>query len=181
MSLVEMAVALGVASITLMILGLLSLYGLRSFAVMGNFADLDEEGRLAVDRVSRDLRQATSVLSYKGNADSKTLVMTNALTGSSATYTWDAGTRTVTSEEKGEPPVVCVTDCDAWEPSFFQDLPQPSTTLPLLPATNHTGQLDLKLARVIKLSWLCSRSVPGTKVVTESAPSLQIVLRNAPQ
>lgn len=181
MSLVEMAVALGVASITLMIVGLLSLYGLRSFAVMGNFADLDEEGRRAVDRVSRDLRQASGILSYKSSADARRLVATNALTGTTVTYTWDAEAQTLTSEETGEPPVVCLTDCESWQPSFFQDQPQPSSVMPLLPATNQAGQLDLTLARVIKMTWRCSRTVPGMHVATESAPSLQIVLRNPPQ
>jgi hypothetical protein len=175
-----MAVALGVASIALMILGLLSLYGLRSFAVMGNFADLDEKGRLAVDRISRDLRQATGVVSYRSSADRKTLVLTNALAATTVTYVWDADTRTLTSEEPGESPVVYLTDCESWNPSFFQDLPQPSTVLPLLPATHSTGQFELQSARVVKMTWQCSRSVPGMKGTTESAPSLQIVLRNAP-
>jgi Tfp pilus assembly protein PilW len=181
LSLVEMAVSLGVASIALVVIGLLSLHGLRSFAVMGSFADVDEKGRLAVDRISRDLRQATGVLRYQSNADRKTLVLTNALAATAVTYVWDADTRTLTSEERGELPSVCLSDCESWSAAFFQDLPQPSTVLPLLPATNSAGQPDLKLARVVKLTWRCSRRVPGTQVTTESAPSVLVVLRNAPQ
>lgn len=181
MSLVEMAVTLGVAAIALVILGLLSLYGLRSFTVMGNFADLDERGRLAVDRVSRDLRQATGVLNYKMGPDRKTLVLTNALAGTAISYVWDGDTRTLTCEETGESPAVCLSDCESWNPSFFQDQPQTSAGLTLLPATNGSGQLDLKLARVVRMTWQCSRRVTGVPAAIESAPSLQIVLRNAPQ
>jgi hypothetical protein len=181
MSLVEMAVAVGVGSIVLVLVGLLALYGLRSFAVMGNYADLEEKSRLAMDKISRDLRQTTGVLRYKVTPDSKTLVLTNALAATAITYVWDADTHRLTSEENGESPVVRLTDCESWNASFFQDRPQPSVTLPFLPATNGVGKLDLELARIITLSWTCSRTVPGMKATTDSAQSLQVVLRNSPQ
>jgi Tfp pilus assembly protein PilW len=181
MSLVEMAVAVGVGSIVLVLVGLLALYGLRSFAVMGNYADLDEKGRLAVDKISRDLRQATGVLRYTVTADSKTLLLTNALAATTITYVWDAEAHTLTSEENGETPVLRLTDCESWNAGFFQDRPQPSVTLPFLPATNGPGKLDLGRARIITLSWTCSRTVSGMQATTDSAQSLQVVLRNSPQ
>lgn len=181
LSLIEMAVALGVGSIVLVVVGLLSLYGLRSFAVMGSLADLDEHSRLAVDRISREVRQTTGVLRYQTSSTDKTLVLTNALTRTYVAYVWDAETRTLTYEQTGEPGSVCLTDCEFWDVRFFQDQPQASATMPFLRATNGTGQLDLGLARIVAMSWKCSRAVPGMKVNAESTQSLQIVLRNSPQ
>jgi Prokaryotic N-terminal methylation motif len=181
LSLVEMAVALAVGSIVMLVLGLLSLDGLRSFLVMGNCAALDQKNRFVSDRITRDLRQATRILSYQSDADGKTLVLTNSLQGSAIAYTWDAETRTLTCTETGEPPFTCLTDCDSWEALFFQNLPQMSATAPFLPATNGVGALDLNQARVVTLSWKCSRPVTGASWKTESAQTLQIALRNTAQ
>jgi hypothetical protein len=176
-----MAVAMGVGSIVLLIIGILSMYGLRSFLVMGNCAAMDARNRLVSDQITRELRQATRVLNYRSDADGRTLVLTNSLQGVSVAYTWEAETRTLTCEKSDQSPVTCLTECDLWEAFFFQNLPQPSTTEPFLPATNAAGALDLGRARLVTLSWKCSRPVAGTSWKTESAQTLQIVLRNAAQ
>jgi prepilin-type N-terminal cleavage/methylation domain-containing protein len=181
LSLIEMMVTLGIGSIVLVIIGLLSLYGLRSFLVMGNCAALDDKNRLAADHITRDLRQATRVLSYEVDADSKTLVLTNSVQEFSMRYVWSADARTLICEQTDQPQFICLNDCDSWEALFFQNIPQASATQPFLPATNGSGNLDLELARVVNLSWKCTRPVTGSNVKTESGQALQIVLRNAAQ
>ncbi len=181
LSLIEMIVTLAVGAIVLVVIGLLSAYGLRSFLVMGNCAALDDKNRLAADQITRDLRQATRVLSYETDADSKTLLLTNTVQGFSAQYLWSADTRTLTCEKTDQPQVTCLTDCDSWEAKFFQNLPLAATTQLLLPATNTSGMLDLNQARVVNLSWKCSRPVAGSKIKTESTQTLRVVLRNAAQ
>jgi len=180
-SLAELIVTLGIAGIILVVLGLLSANGLQSFLVMGNCTALDDKSRLAADQITRELRQATKVVSYDVEADSRTLVFTNSVEGFAVEYVWNATTRTLTCEKTGEPQVTSLADCDAWSAGFFQSLPQASVTQPYLPATNGSGQLDLEQARVVTLSWKCSRPVTGSKARTESVRTVQIALRNASQ
>jgi hypothetical protein len=176
-----MAVAMGVVSIVLVIIGLLSLYGLRSFLVMGNCAALDAKNRHVSDQISRELRQATKINYYPDASGTTLELLTNSPPGVSVSYTWDADARTLTCAKPNQPQFICLTDCDSWEALFFQNIPQPSATAPFLPATNAAGVLDVDQARIVTLSWKCSRPVTGTSWKTESAQTLQIVLRNAVQ
>ena len=181
MSLAEMAVTLGVGSIVLMIVGILSVTGLRCFLVMGNCTALDDKNRLAADQITRELRQATRVVSYQANDDGKTLVLTNSVQGFSIGYTWNAETRTLICEKTDQPQFTCLTDCDSWEVFFFQNIPQPSPAMTFLPATNALGNPALDQARLVGLSWRCSLPVAGSDTKTESAQTLQILLRNTTQ
>lgn len=180
-SLIEMIVSLGIGSIVLVVIGLLSLFGLRSFLVMGNCAALDDKNRLVADQITRELRQATGVLSFQADADGQSLVLTNSLEGYGVTYRWRADARTLACEKADQPEFICLRDCNSWEVLFLQNIPQASATQPFLPATNALGNVDLDQARVVSLSWKCSRPVPGSKIKTESAQTLQVVLRNTAQ
>ena len=62
LSLLELIVAAGTASVVLLVAVALSLYGLRSFAAMGNYCELDAKNRLAADVLGRELRQASAVV-----------------------------------------------------------------------------------------------------------------------
>jgi hypothetical protein len=176
---VELAVTLGVGSLVLVVLGMLSFYGLQSFMVMGNCAALDDGSRLAADQISRELRQATQVLRYETETDSKRLVLTNSLQQYTVSYSWNATTRTVTCEKTDQPQFICLNGCDAWDATFFQNVPLASVSQPYLPATNQFGLPDLNLARIVSLSWRCSRPVIGSSGKTEGNQTVQVVLRNA--
>jgi len=180
-SLVEMAVTLGVGSLVLVVIGMLSFCGMRSFLIMGNCVTLDDKSRIAADQITRDLRQATQVLRYEADADGKRLVLTNSVQGVLVDYVWNAETRTLTCEKTDQPQFTCLNDCDAWEATFFQNIPLASVSSPYLPATNVIGGADVNLARIVSLSWKCSRPVTGSNTKTESAQTLQIALRNAGQ
>ena len=180
-SFVEVLVSLGLGSIVLLILGVLSYQGLTSFSAMGNCAVLDDQNRLASDQISREFRQATRVLRYETNDEGKELVLTNSPLGYSINYIWSAQDRTVTCQKSDQPQFTCLKDCDAWEVAFFQSIPQSSVVVPFLPATNALGSPDLDQARLVKLSWKCSRQVRLTRSKNESEQSLQILLRNAIQ
>jgi Tfp pilus assembly protein PilW len=179
-SLAELAVTLGIGSIVLLVLGMLSFYGLQSFLVMGNCAALDEKSRLASDQITREVRQATRVLRYDVQPEGKLLVLTNSLEGYSVAYFWNAETRTVSCDKTDQSPSLCLTDCDVWNPTFFRNVPLAATSS-YLGATNESGTLDLNQARIVSLSWKCSRPVAVTKARTESAHTLRVALRNSAQ
>ena len=180
-SLVELAVTLAIGSIVLAVLGMLASFGLQSFLVMGNCAALDDKSRLAADQMTRELRQATQVLRYDAQPESKLLVLTNSLEGYGIEYFWSAESRKVTCDKSDQPQVICLSDCDEWNPTFFQNVALPSLSSPYLPATNQLGMLDLKQARIVSLSWRCSLPVAVSKAKTENAQTLQVALRNTAQ
>jgi Tfp pilus assembly protein PilV len=178
-SLVELAVTLGIGSIVLVVLGMLSFYGLQSFFVMGNCAALDDKSRLASNQITREMRQATRVVRYDVKPEGKLLVLTNSLEGYSVEYFWDAETRTVSCNKTDQSPSICLSDCDVWNASFFQNFPVASMSSPYLSATNGVGTLDLNQARIVSLSWKCSRPVAVSKTRTESAHTFRVALRNS--
>jgi len=180
-SLVELAVTLGVASIVLVVLGMLSSFGLQSFLVMGNCAALDDQSRLAADQMTRELRKATRVLRYDVQPEGKVLLLTNKVDGYAVEYFWNANSRAVTCEKMDEPPYVCLSDCDTWDAAFFQNVPLATAANSYLPATNEFGILNLKQARIVSFSWKCSRPVALSKAKTENEQTLQVALRNAAQ
>lgn len=180
LSLMELVVAMGVGSLALVIIGMLTLFGLRSFVAMGSYTDLDAKSRNALDLMSRDIRQATGVVRYSTNEYSKTLLLTNATRNLSLRYTWDADARTLACAKSGQPETIYLGECDEWNVAFYQRTPLPNQPLTFLPATNSNGTLATNLCKLIALSWKCSRPVPGSPWQTETVQTTQIVLRNQP-
>src|SRR5262245_12119097 len=90
MTLVELMVSVGLGGLVLGSLMMIFCFGMRSFAGLGEYASLTGQSRLALDRMSREIRSATRVLSTNTNLPIKTLALTNAIDGTWTTYTWDS-------------------------------------------------------------------------------------------
>jgi len=178
MTLVEVMVSVAVGSIILALGGSLWLFGSRSFAAMGNYADLDAKSRKALDLMSRDIRQATRVTGFQNSGTTKWLTVTNATQGTAITYTWNAAPRTLVCEKTSEPAQVYLTECDRWDFDLFQRAPQKGGSYVFFPATNTAGAYDLSICKLINMTWKCSRTILGSKVNTESVQTAQVVLRN---
>lgn len=171
LSLTELIVATGMGMVVLMILGVLSVHALRSFVAMGNYASLDARNRLALDKMSRDIRQATEVTIFEPEGLVRRLKLTNALTGGTLEYTWYAEDRMLYCDTDGEP-AVYLTECDDWSIAMYRRNPQPNTTnLFFLTA-------DKRLCKMVEMNWTCSRTLLGKKFQTESVQSARMVLRN---
>src|SRR5260370_2934738 len=63
-TLMEVLMASGVGLIALLVIMLLSLYSSRSFAAIANYVDMDERSQRALDRMSKEVRQAHKLVSY---------------------------------------------------------------------------------------------------------------------
>jgi len=177
MTLVEMIMGAAVASLVLVIIGVLSVYGLRSFIAMGNYAELDGQTRMALDQITLDIRQASRVLSFQTNDYSKTLVLSNALRGMTIRYVWDADMRTLTCSKNEQSEVIYLKDCESWDVELYQAAPQPGSPMAFLPATNVSGAFDPDSCRLVTMTWKCSRPILD-QWSTESVQTLQVALRN---
>ena len=178
MTLVEVMVSVAVGSIILALGGSLWLFGSRSFAAMGNYADLDAKSRNALDLMSRDIRQATRVTGFKNSGTTKWLTVTNGAQGTAITYTWSGGPRTLVCQKTGQPDQVYLTECDRWDFELFQRAPKKGGSYVFVPATNTAGVYDLSIGTLINMTWKCSRTILGSRVNTESVQTAQVVLRN---
>lgn len=164
MTLIEMVVASGVGTLILTAVAFLTMFGARSFAAMGNYGDLDRKSRNALDMLSREVRQSRSLTSF---SPTKLVFVGNDT--NTLTYTFDSTTHTLT-RQKGTEKVVLLTGCDYLNFDISQR--NPSNGFTFYPTTN------VSTAKLIDVSWKCSRTILGAKVNTESVQTAKIVIRN---
>src|SRR5215468_10927005 len=106
MTLPEMMVAVLAGSIVFAAVATLSIFGARSFVAMGNYADLDQASRNALDIMSRDIRQTKAL-----NTFSATKLVFQDTDTNTLTYTYDPGAKTLTRLKSGERTVL-LRQCD---------------------------------------------------------------------
>lgn len=166
MTLVELMIAVGIGTLLLAVVATLYLFTIRSFAALGNYDALNQESVIALDTMSRDLRQARGLVAFT----------TNQLTfqdydGSSLIYVWDPAPNALTlSRIKGGQARVLLRQCDYLDFAVYQR--NPSNDFDFYPATSPA------LAKVVDVRWRCSRQVLRQKINTETSQSATIVLRN---
>ena len=172
LTLVELLFAVGVGSIIVAGVATMSLYGARSFASIGNFADMDADSRQALDLLSRELRQASAVWDVGTDLPVKWLSVTNAAAGSTAKVTWDSQARTLTLNAHAKDRIL-LNECDFWDVKLLGRVPS-------LVATNvgFTGPVAPADCKAIEMSWRCSRTNQGAHLNTECLQRSQIVIRN---
>jgi prepilin-type N-terminal cleavage/methylation domain-containing protein len=165
MTLVEVIVAVGISSIALAALAAFAFYSARSFAAIGNYVDLDNTSRKAVDLMTKEIRQTAALSDYQTN----TLTFTD-YDGKLLQYIYDPAEREL-RRVKDSIPTVLLTGCDGLEFHIYQRTPQPGTNS-FYAATNATQ------CKLIEMKWRCSRSLLGKKANTETVQTAQVVLRN---
>ena len=174
-SLLELLITVGLASIVLAMVTVLYLFSLRSFGSMGNYAEMDAQSRLALDIMSREIRQSGQVIAIQNSGTVKWLrvASTNAYTTASTNkFTWDQNAATLLWEKTGETPRVLLTGCEKWDLAMFQRAPE------ITGNWNFTTTTNQGLCKLINMSWKCSRTNIIKKFNTESMVTAQIVMRN---
>lgn len=171
MTLVELMVAVAVGSMVLAGMATLFVSSLRNFAGLGNYAELTGQSRLSLDKISREIREASAVVSAQASLPVRSVTLTNKMEGKLVTISWDSDAKVVTMQRAGEDPVVCLTECDNWSFAFYQR--SPKSNWGFFPTT------DYRTCKLINMSWKCSRKVLST-INTETVVTSQVVLRNKP-
>ena len=170
MTLVELMVATGVGSIVLAAVLALFLFSARSFAALGNYVDLDNKSRNALDTMSSDIRQADFLSSY----DTNKLVFqtTDPATSNTLnlTYFYDAGATTLT-RTLGIRSTVLLTNCTYLNFGIFQ-------RNPIGGSYTNFPTADVSNCKLVQLTWVCQRSILGGRIAnTESVQSAKVVMR----
>ena len=167
MTLVELMVALGASVLLLAAVAKGWAFTARSFAAIGNYADMDNASRNALDLMSRDIRGAQSVTFYRTNQ----ITLRNPPPDNSVfSYVYDPNTATlVRSTSAGDQ--VLLRECDYVTFSVSQR--NVTNNFQFYSTSNQPS-----LTKLVDVSWKCSRKVVGTMVNTESVQTAKIVLRN---
>ena len=140
-------------------------FSTRSFAAAVIFTDLALVSRKTLDVMSRSIRQARQVTACSTNSIS--LLDFN---GNSFSYTFNPTKRTLVSVVNGTA-TTNLTQCDSLQFWIFQRTPISNTFECYNPAfvTN---------AKLVQVTWKCSRTILGAKVNTEAIESPKITQRN---
>ena len=166
MTLLEILVALGISSIALVTLAAFAFYSARSFAAIGNYVDLDNTSRKAVDLMSKEIRQTGALVYYQPNV----LTFTNYDDHTSLQYIYDPAERKLT-RVKDAISTVLLTGCESLEFHIYQRTPQPGTN-------SFYAATAAAQCKLIEMKWRCSRSLLGKKANTETVQTAQVVIRN---
>ena len=164
MTLPETLVGAGVGSLVLMSIMMIFMTSNRSFVAMGNYVSLDQASRNAVEQMTRDIRNAQNLTTFKTNQ----LVFTYGGT-SNLVYSYDSNARQLTAWKTGGTTNTLLTGCDSLQFSMFGNVPQPGGTL--------TNATSVGQAKAISTSWKCSRSILGAKANSEYIQEAMIVIR----
>lgn len=153
---------------TVLALGLISLviFSNRSFAAMANYVDLDHRSRIALDTMSREIRQTNRLTDY-----TDTSLTFEDSDGGILKYVYDPATKTLTRSKNGTADSkALLSKCDSLKFSIFQRNPVGGSYDQYPAATPATCKL-------VQLRWICSRELFGAKVNTESVQSAKVVIR----
>jgi Tfp pilus assembly protein PilW len=172
MELVEMLIAIGAGLLLLSSVLSITVYTARSFAALGNYADLDRYSRNALDVMSREIRQTRLLVSYQTNR----LVFQDNDGVADLIYHWNSANGVLTRQKAGTTTIL-LTNCDSLCFNIYQR--NPSNNFNFYPATNNiTGLFDPTMCKLVNVSWTCSRQIRGDRANTESIQTAKIVMRN---
>jgi Tfp pilus assembly protein PilW len=163
-TLVEALIAIGVTGLIMLALASISMVSGRSFVAFANYVDLDSDNRIAMDTLTRDLRECNQVSGFSTNQ-----LVIEGMDGFSITYQFNSGPRTRTRTRNGVVKTL-LTECDTLTFNIAQRNPVNGSYDVYPTATPGT-------AKVVNVSWNCSRTILGHKANTENVQTARIVIR----
>lgn len=162
MTLIEVLIALGIGALLLMAVASMTMFSSKSLLGLYNYVDLSSANRLALDKMTREIRETQRLSAFSTNMltfvdfDGKTLL-----------YQYFPSERVLTRSKDGVNETL-LTGCDNLTfTAFRRNTVQGTFDL-------GTTNLDTK---VISVNWTCSRSILGARVNTEPVQSAKIVIR----
>ena len=164
-TLLEYVCALGISMLVLVVFAPLSLYSGRAFAQIANYVDLNASNLRALDRMTKEIRQASQITAFQTNSISVDM----GTNSSPITFTYSAADRTVIRSQDGVSRVL-LSDCDSLQFSLYKRIPVPGTW-------EQYAATNFSTAKVVIVNWLCSRKILGIKANTENAQMARIVIR----
>jgi Tfp pilus assembly protein PilW len=163
-TLVEVMISAALSSLLLLAVAAFSLYGAKSCAAVGNYSDLEMQSRLALDRMSQRIRQSRAVVAF-----TSTSLRLKDADGTALDFSYDPKARTLVEVGNGTTKVL-LKGCDYVRFEVFQRNPVAGSYDAYPIGTPGTGKL-------VQLTWVCSRTLLGARLNTETVQSAKVVIR----
>jgi hypothetical protein len=164
-TLVETMIATVIGSLVFTALILMGVYTTRSFAALGNYMELDKKSRNALDRMTQVIRESDGVMSWS-NHELVLSYHTQPLI-----FTYDKGQKKLFMTETNGTQRSLLDGCDFFDFQIFQRT-SVAGVYDQYPIT-----ADEAVAKIVQISWVCSRSLIGELINSESVQSAKIVIR----
>ena len=163
-TLIELLMGMLIASLVLGALASLSIYSSRTLASLFNYTELGHSSRLALDRMSREIRQSQTLLSWNTNR-----IAFRDFDGAELAYVYSPGTKRLLRQKNGDEAVL-LKNCDVLTFQVYRSNPVKGTF-------NQAFATNVNESKVIALNWACSRRVLGGLRTSEPVQSAKIVIR----
>jgi len=165
MTLFEILIGMGVGCFVLATVCSMYFYSYRSFAAQLNYVDLDQNSNRALDKMSQQVRQVKALTEFTTNR----LVFTD-YDDQTLSFSYNPTNKTLV-RTKGAQSETLLTGCQWLIFSIFQ-------RTPVAGSFDQYAATDLSTAKLIQVSWLCSRPLfYNSQVNTESMQSAKVVIR----
>ncbi len=164
-TLVEALIATGITALLILVLMSITMFSGRAFAAFYNYVDLDDHNKIAMDTLTSDLRECIRVTAFTA-----TEISIEDSDGFTIKYTYSPSARTLIRSKNGIEKRL-LTGCDSLTFTIAQRNPVGYTYEELYKAATPTT------AKVVQVSWNCSRTILGLKANTENVQTARIVIR----
>ena len=163
-TLVEYIVTLAITGLAIAVGAAISENFMRSVAFLSNAVDLDAKSRLAIDRMSREIRQCDAVATAWSNG-----IVLRAGTNLT-TFEYHPQTRQLTRDDDSGTEVY-LKGCDYIRFDLFRRNPLSGRYDEYPTATSRDGKL-------VQINWVCSRRLLGFAANEGRMQSARVVIRN---
>lgn len=164
-TILEFIMAMGIGFMAIAGVAALTIYTARSFAAMGNYMELDRNSRNALDKMTQIVREADGVLSFDPH------LVQLSYQGSPLSFSYSPIAKTLSLIDTNGIGTVLLTDCTFLDFQIFQRNSVAGTY------DQYPSTLDESVAKIVQVSWICSRHLIGNLLNTESVQSAKIVIR----
>lgn len=164
MTLLETLVASGLGAVLMAVIMALSSYTARSFAAISNYVALDRASRKTLDRLTMMIRESDGVTAFSTNS------IQLSYHSQPLTYAYDASAKALRETVNGRTNVL-LSGCDAFVFGIFQRNTMGGSY------DQYPAALDESEAKIVQVSWICSRKLLGNLINTESIQSAKVVIR----
>ena len=168
-TLVEMMVSVGLFSVVGGTIMAMYLFGSRSFVSLANYADLDKINRIALDILTREIRQARQVTGFPTNS----IALINGDDHNISYYFNDATRQLVRNDSTTGVSKTLVSSCTLLNFDVYQRN-NISNTFDQYPIATTNWSETVK---VIRLTWKASRTIIGTQKVSEDIQTARVIIR----
>jgi hypothetical protein len=164
-TLIEALIATGITALLILVLMSLTMFSGRAFAAFYNYVDLDDHNKIAMDTLTSDLRECNRLIAF-----TTTEITMEDSDGVNISYTYTPSDETLVRRKNGIRKTL-LTGCDMLKFVIAQRNPVGYTY------EAHYEAATPATAKVVQVSWNCSRTILGQKVNTESVQTARIVIR----